>query len=73
MFLYVLITGKVIKLLEDSGATLSILSPDVFDSVVSGSSYLSKLSRPTVTANGSPLKTDGLATLTMQLGSESLP
>lgn len=58
MFLHLMMNGKIVKLLVDSGATLSILSPDVLNSVCFGNSQLVRLSNPIVTANGSPLKTD---------------
>lgn len=71
MFFHALVNGKVVKLLVDSGATMSILSPDVLNSVGFGNLQLVRLSRPIVTANGSPLKTDGLLTTNMQLGSDN--
>lgn len=66
MFLHALVNGLVVQLLVDSGATLSILSPDILNSVGFGNSQLVRLSRPIVTANGTPLKTDGRLTINMQ-------
>uniref|UniRef100_A0A8W8HNW3 Peptidase A2 domain-containing protein n=1 Tax=Magallana gigas TaxID=29159 RepID=A0A8W8HNW3_MAGGI len=71
MFLNALVNDKVVKLLVDSGATLSILSPDVLNSVGFGNSQLVRLSKPIVTANDSPLKTDSLLTINMQLGNDN--
>lgn len=49
MLLHVLVNGEVVKRLVDSGVTLIIISPDVFDAVVSEARSLTKLSRPIVT------------------------
>lgn len=71
MFIHAEIKGKVVKFLVDSGATLSIISPDIVNSVVGVTSNFAKLDRPIVTANGSRLKTDGLVTITFKLGNEN--
>lgn len=68
MFLHVLVNEKV-KLQVDSRATLSIISPDVFHSVVSGNLQLTE--QVHINFNRSPLKTDGLPTIIMQYKSES--
>lgn len=65
MLLHVLVIGKVVNRLVDSGVTLSIISPGVLDADVSGSSIAAFTVEQT-DSNCIWLTSDGLAKFTVQ-------
>lgn len=72
VFFYASLNGYKVKLLIDTGATLSIISPDILNTVVERTNQnLAKVTQPILTADGTAMKVEGSIIIPLTISSLS--